>query len=33
MANDNPRADADISVTDEFDAADGNSDGPRAYYV
>jgi GNAT superfamily N-acetyltransferase len=35
MANDNPRADADISVTDELDGADAAviSDGLRAYYV
>src|SRR5689334_8487437 len=35
MPNDNPKADADISVTDELDAADAAviSDGLRAYYV
>ena len=35
MANDNPRADADISVADELDGADAAviSDGLRAYYV
>src|SRR5690242_20860329 len=35
MANDNPRAGADISVTDELDAADAAviSDGLRAYYA
>jgi hypothetical protein len=35
MPNDNPKADADISVTDELDAADAAviSDGLLAYYV
>jgi hypothetical protein len=35
MPNDNPKADADISATDELDAIDAAmiSDGLRAYYV
>ena len=35
MPNHNPKADVDISVTDELDAADAAvvSDGLRAYYV
>ena len=35
MLNDNPKADVDISVTDELDAADAAviSDGLRAYFM